>query len=196
MASPDQPIHHSDNSASGAVDTVKQTAAEMREQAAGMAEQATQQAQSMLQGQKELAADRLENFADMLRDTADRLDQEAPGALAGYAQQAVSGLDNAAEALRTKSLDTLIADVEGFARRQPTLFLLGSVAAGFALARFLKSSGERRHEDGNAAGGYHRSPAVGQNGSPSSSSSSSQEDASHRRTGVNESGTAMRKESW
>lgn len=187
MASPDQSTYHSESSASGAVDTAKQAASEIRDQAAGIAGQASQQAQSMLQGQKELAADRIENFADMLRDTADRLDQEAPGALAGYAHQAVSGLDNAAQALRTKNFDTLIADVEGFARRQPTLFLLGSVAAGFALARFLKSTGERRHEGSNAAGGYPRSQALAQDGSLPSNSSSSRE-------GADETGTAMGKE--
>jgi hypothetical protein len=37
--------------------------------------------------------------------------------------------------------------VEDFARRQPALFIGGSVAAGFALARFLKSSADRRERE-------------------------------------------------
>lgn len=192
MSGSDQSTHNSDHPTSGAIDTAKQAASEIRERAADMAGEATQQARSMLQGQKELAADRIENFADMLRDTARRMDEEAPGALAGYAQQAVSGLDSAAQALRTKNIDTLIADVEGFARRQPTVFLLGSVAAGFALARFLKSSSERRPETGGAVGGYHRNESVDRDGS--SSPSSSQDDASYRRAGANEGETAMNKE--
>ena len=46
--------------------------------------------------------------------------------------------------------------VENFARRRPAMFVAGSVAAGFALARFLKSSsrGPQANETGGAAE-YH-----------------------------------------
>ena len=37
-----------------------------------------------------------------------------------------------------------------FARRQPMTFFGGSLLAGFALARFLKSSADRRHEEAEA----------------------------------------------
>jgi len=51
-----------------------------------------------------------------------------------------------ANGLRDKSADELLRDVRNLARRQPALFIGGSVAVGILAARFLKSSrdGETR----------------------------------------------------
>jgi hypothetical protein len=45
--------------------------------------------------------------------------------------------------LRGRDVPALLRDLEGLARRQPALFLGGSVALGALGARFLLSSGER-----------------------------------------------------
>src|SRR3546814_8495932 len=61
-----------------------------------------------------------------------------------YADQAARGREGFAQTLREKDLDGLVEDVGDFARRQPALFLGGAVALGFAMSRFLKTSGNRR----------------------------------------------------
>jgi hypothetical protein len=53
--------------------------------------------------------------------------------------------------------------VEDFARRQPVLFIAGTVAIGFALARFLKSSSRSGydHSQASALGQGHRPSSHG-----------------------------------
>jgi hypothetical protein len=41
-----------------------------------------------------------------------------------------------------------MGDAAAFARKQPTVFFLGAIAAGFALSRFAKSS-TKREDNGN-----------------------------------------------
>lgn len=142
----------SDPSAPTATDAARQAADSAKSEASHLASEASQQARSLIDQQKDLAADRLDDVAKALRQTADQLDQQAPGMFANYARRAVSGLDGCASALRNKNVDALIADAENFARREPALFVAGSVAVGFALARFLKSSASRSHRRATSEG--------------------------------------------
>jgi hypothetical protein len=59
---------------------------------------------------------------------------------------AAERVDRASDYLRQHELKDLLRDLEGLARRRPAAFLAGGVAAGFVLARFFKSSGERTVE--------------------------------------------------
>ena len=54
------------------------------------------------------------------------------------------GLEQVSEALRRRDLADLVESVEDFARRQPVAFIGGTVAAGLAFGRFMKSSAARR----------------------------------------------------
>ena len=58
--------------------------------------------------------------------------------------------------MRERSLDDLIGTVEDFARRQPVAFIGGAVAAGFGLARLMKSSADRRRSVVAGSGGGDR----------------------------------------
>jgi hypothetical protein len=127
--------------ATSAVSGIAQQATErVREQASRAAGQAQHQAQAFLSQQKDVAAGHLEGVAKVLHDTVDQLRERSPGAVTEYAERAVDSLDSVAAALRDQDVRSLVGQVEDFARRQPVLFLAGSVAIGFALARFLKSS--------------------------------------------------------
>ncbi len=64
--------------------------------------------------------------------------------MAGYARQAASSLDRVADAVSQQSVDDVVETIEHFARRQPAAFVGGAVLTGFALARFAKSSADRR----------------------------------------------------
>jgi hypothetical protein len=63
--------------------------------------------------------------------------------LAELMDRAAEQVDRASDYLYENEVKDLVRDLEGFARRRPALFVGGSLAAGFLLARFLKSSGER-----------------------------------------------------
>jgi hypothetical protein len=83
-----------------------------------------------------------------LAGVVDRMSEELRGqdqeSLADYAGQLAGSMKNFAENLRQRNLDELVRDTQQLARSNPALFVMGSVAVGIALSRFLKASAERR----------------------------------------------------
>ncbi len=83
----------------------------------------------------------------MLAGVVDRVSEELKSqnqeSLADYAGQLAGSMKDFAESLRQRNLDELVKDTQQLARNNPTLFLMGSVAVGIALSRFLKASAER-----------------------------------------------------
>ena len=53
-------------------------------------------------------------------------------------------LEKATEALRSQRIEDVARSIGQFARERPVAFLGGAMLAGFALSRFLKSSGGSR----------------------------------------------------
>lgn len=100
-------------------------------------------ASSFFEEQKAAAAERVVGFADALRTTASRLEEE-DDQTSSIARRAADGMERLAGSLRDRDFGGFLHDAEDFARRSPAAFLGGSMTAGFLLARFLKSSGERR----------------------------------------------------
>ncbi|MBY0430585.1 MAG: hypothetical protein K2Q10_05270 [Rhodospirillales bacterium] len=107
-------------------------------------DQALMDAQTMIRdtadSQKMKAADTLGNVAEALHHTAASLRDGKQDYPAQYADMAADQVERMAQMLRDKSWNNLMSDAEGFARRQPWLFVGGALAAGFLTARFLKSS--------------------------------------------------------
>lgn len=99
---------------------------------------------SLLEQQSHRAADQLGGVAQALHAAAERLNEENNGTAARYAGQAAQRIDDVAEMLRHSTVDDMVAQVEGFARRQPEVFIGGAFALGFLFARFIKSSGDRQ----------------------------------------------------
>lgn len=58
-----------------------------------------------------------------------------------YTNMAAQRLDEVADYLRGASFDDMLSGAEDIARRQPYWFVGGAMAAGFLLARMVKSSG-------------------------------------------------------
>ncbi len=155
-------------------DATQQAGERLRDEASRAAGEATQQAKTLLRRQKDLAAEQIEGMAQILRRTSEELQAQHPGMVADCTRQVVRTIDGLAAALRDRDINTLIADVEDYARHQPALFMAGATAAGFMLARFLKSSARRReagpaqthgagHASGHqaASGGYRGADAPG-----------------------------------
>nr|WP_295838402.1 hypothetical protein [uncultured Azospirillum sp.] len=99
---------------------------------------------SLLEQQTGRAADQLGGVANALHKAAEQLNEENGGVVADYAEQAASRVERVADMLRDANVDDIVGEVEGFARRQPEVFIGAAFAVGFLAARFIKSSGERR----------------------------------------------------
>jgi hypothetical protein len=121
-----------------------------------MAEQAKQDAQeavhaartqveSMLGQQKSVAAGQIEGLAKALHTTGEQLRSQHQDPVANWVERAAEGLDRLCDTLRERDINSLAAQIQDYARRQPVVVLGGAVAAGFLVARFLKSSSSSSH---------------------------------------------------
>jgi ElaB/YqjD/DUF883 family membrane-anchored ribosome-binding protein len=100
-------------------------------------EQLRATAHSVLKEQQDRMADAVRSFADALRRAADQLERDENRAVAHYADQAAAQVDRLSATVRNGDVADLVAGAEDFARRQPSLFIAGAVAAGFAIGRLL-----------------------------------------------------------
>jgi hypothetical protein len=94
---------------------------------------------------KAKSVDQMAGVSRAVHSAADELGRELPRA-AGYIHSVADGLENASSALRERSVEDLVSTFNGFARRQPAAAFAGSVLAGFALSRFLRSSAPRSEQ--------------------------------------------------
>jgi hypothetical protein len=123
--------------------------------ASELAHGAGEQVQEAVNRKKDQAADRLAAVANAVREAARSLQQQDPGGLARHADTAARQIERASGYLRERDLRGLARETEELARRRPELFLAGSVLAGLALARLLKSSARRPHDqDADTGSGY------------------------------------------
>jgi hypothetical protein len=118
---------------------VKEQASNVAESAKGLASQAGEKLLSSVEEQKAAGADFVSGVAGAVRRAANEFDKDVPQA-AQYIRLAADQIGTVSDAFRRRDLNQLVADVQGFARRQPTAFLGAAVLAGFAAVRFLKTS--------------------------------------------------------
>ncbi len=85
-------------------------------------------------------AERVQRLGSALRSAGDNLKQQDDDVVARYAEKVSGRIERAAEYLRRSDPQQVLHDVEGFARREPAVFLGGAFLVGLAAARFLKSS--------------------------------------------------------
>jgi hypothetical protein len=141
-------------------DNLKSKAAEVTEQAKSKAAEVTEQAKTRGREQiatgKQAAADKVEKIAEALQQTTEGLQQGEQQTLAGYANELAATVRNVATNLRERSVEDLLTEAQTVARRNPTMFFLGSVAVGVVLARFLKASADQLHRSSENAASYDR----------------------------------------
>ena len=85
-------------------------------------------------------------FADALRQTGGTLQERQEDAVADYANVAADQLEKFSGYLRQQDLGNILQEIQGFARRQPEVFVAGTLAAGFRLGRLFKSSSGRSNQ--------------------------------------------------
>lgn len=105
-----------------------------------MAEQAKDMIRSAAEEQKMRAVHGLHGVAKSMHQMARSLHDEQQDVPARYVDLAAEQVERGIRALEDHGVEELMGDIEAFARRQPALFIGGAFAAGFLMARFLKSS--------------------------------------------------------
>jgi hypothetical protein len=110
------------------------------------------QGKERLETSKDEVTDRAGSFSDALRGAGEKLGEHGD-LLPEYVEKAASQVDRLTHYVRSRNIGELITDVEGFARREPALFLGGSFALGLFASRFLKSSGHRAPPEPTAGSG-------------------------------------------
>lgn len=109
------------------------------------AESAKSAGREQLESRKEAAAEQAEHLADAINRVGIESGYEGQQTVASYAADLASGLEKFADTLRRKSVNELASEVQMLARRNPALFIAGSIGVGFAVARFLKASQSHSH---------------------------------------------------
>ena len=124
----------------------------VKSEAAAVAQDVRRQGQEQFEARKQTAANQTEKLAGVVDRISEELKDQNQESLADYAGQLAGSMKDFAESLRQRNLDELVKDTQQLARNNPTLFLMGSVAVGLALSRFLKASTQR-----SGAGRYNGS---------------------------------------
>jgi len=99
--------------------------------------------ETVAEARRAQAAAEVAAIADLLRDSARKLELRRRQRLYRLASSWAQRVDETARYVRDRSGREVVGDLKGFARRRPGVFVAASFASGLALARFLKSSGER-----------------------------------------------------
>jgi hypothetical protein len=147
-------------------DPLRRAGGEVREAAAGIAAEATATARTLkaegeavLEGARARAeeaardgvrqgARQVGGVARAIHRAADALEDESPDLARGI-HDAAGRVERMAHAMRERSPGELLRSAEDFARRQPLVFFGAATLAGFALARFARSSAAHAHpQDG------------------------------------------------
>lgn len=132
---------------SGPTQQSRETVGQIKDEARAKMDDVVQQARETATGavgtQKGRAAESVSGLAQALRQTGQQLEQNNQGTFVNAIDRAANRLERFSDDLEHKSVDELLTDVQGFARRDPQLFLGGAVVLGLLAARFLKSSAAR-----------------------------------------------------
>lgn len=113
---------------------------QIQDQVSGLTQQVRQQASEQFASQKERLVDTLDTVALLLHQAGEHADLQDKATLTGYVDKASSQVSQWSETLRERDVTQLLDDTVQYARRQPMVFFSGALAAGFAGARFLRSS--------------------------------------------------------
>ena len=175
---------------------VKDKAADLKRQAKDAVHDMGVRARSAVDEQKEAAVGGIEGVAHALRTASDDLREQGQPMVAEYSRQVADGLESMANWVSRRNVDDLVGGVEDFARQRPVAFIGGAMVAGFALARFMKSSSARRSRTSGSeygvttAGSYGRPTRTEYGGASTASPGSPGQGMRTRQAGTSPSASA------
>ena len=112
-----------------------------------------------LEGAKGQLAEGAERVASAVDRTANALEQDGDNAISGFGHSVASLMRQLAGGLRERDIDDFARELADLARRNPGVFLAGSVALGFGIARFFKARVPQSSsaQSGQSTGGWQES---------------------------------------
>ncbi len=111
-----------------------------QEEVQKVASEAKERSKIAAEEQKRTAVHGMDRFADSLHKVANQFDHDGQSGVADYTRKAASGIENIASKVRSKDTGELIGDIESYARQNPAIFLMGSVAIGFGLSLLMRAA--------------------------------------------------------
>jgi hypothetical protein len=122
----------------------------LKSKATEVTQEVKQRGKKQLDTTKRAAADQAQQVAGVIEQASEQLGRAHQQSLARYTGEFATSIKSLADNLNNRSIDELGSDAVRLARQNPTLFLLGSVAIGFALSRFVKASTVRPEDETGA----------------------------------------------
>jgi hypothetical protein len=119
----------------------------LKSKATELTQEAKQRGKQQLDTTKKAAADQAQKVADVIERASEELGRNDQQSLARYTGDLATSIKTLADNLSNRGIDELGTDAIKLARQNPTLFLFGSVALGFALSRFVKASADREEKE-------------------------------------------------
>lgn len=132
------------------MNTVHDTTNAAKDKAAEVGSQVSDQAKSQVDTRTTQAGDQLQDKAEGLHQMSDQLRDSGQDAFAQLAGKLASFTEDAARYLREGDADSMMGDVEAFARRQPWAVAAGGLFLGFAASRIVKAGTDRRASSASA----------------------------------------------
>jgi YHS domain-containing protein/ElaB/YqjD/DUF883 family membrane-anchored ribosome-binding protein len=127
--------------ASAAISGGGQEAGARREAEGGRASsRARSRIQSVITDRKDKAAERIGTVSSAFRTVSQQLRDQNQEAIARYAERTADNVDQVSAYLQQHDAEQILNEAEDFVRRRPALLIGSAFAAGFLMARFLKSS--------------------------------------------------------
>jgi hypothetical protein len=120
-------------------EAAQMVAGAVRDQVSDVAADIGQEAQKTASELKARGSDAIKVYAHAAHAAASDLEEQSPG-IAERVRAAANSVDQFSEKIKNRDIENLIHELRDVARSQPALFFGGAVAAGFAFARFMKSS--------------------------------------------------------
>lgn len=121
--------------AAKAKETVQAVSGEVR----SLSAQAAEHARDAAHRGKEMAVEKASALPRLLEEGAATIDRELGEGYGKYVRSAAAKTDQFIKAVEQKDVDELFDDVRGFIRKSPALAIGAAAAAGFLLARLVKS---------------------------------------------------------
>ena len=121
--------------------------------AGSLLDRARDQVKTQLGTQKENVTTGLNDVAQALLLSSNHLQEQGQGGVAHYGDQAAEQITKLSGYLRERDVDTVLDEMQTFARSKPGLTIGGAILLGLAAARFLKSAPAATNGGGKTNGG-------------------------------------------
>jgi ElaB/YqjD/DUF883 family membrane-anchored ribosome-binding protein len=118
-----------------------------REQASAFKGKASDKAREYADTGKDKAADLLDSLSKTVKDLAGSVDERLGTTYGDYTRKAADVVSGAADSLKAKDVDDIVADTREFVRTRPAVAIGAAAAVGFLLARLVKAGTGGDRED-------------------------------------------------